>query len=154
MERSFGSKGPQSLSYLDPNDAKEDEKVIVVVPPTPMSAPEGTQVTEADESKNFAMQQDGHDSNTITASEQLNMMQKANIPTSAMSGTEVSSNLQGIRVEQLCEILSREISRVREESLEQAQQMRLQYEMELQALRQEFFAKKTIKNDSDSVERK
>ena len=70
--------------------------------------------------------------NTITASEQLNMMHKGNIPTSAKSRvTDSTTALNGIRVEQLCEILSREINRVREESLEQAQQMRIQYEMEL-----------------------
>ena len=51
------------------------------------------------------------------------------------------SSLHGVRVDQLCEILSREISRVREESVMQAQEMRMQYEMELQALREEFYAK-------------
>jgi len=59
--------------------------------------------------------------NTITASEQLNMAHKAVRPTmSAMSGgTEAASSAiqGGIRVEQLCDILSREISRVREESV-------------------------------------
>lgn len=45
------------------------------------------------------------------------------MPTSAMSRLtdgNSSTALNGIRVEQLCEILSREIGRVREESLEQA----------------------------------
>ena len=40
-------------------------------------------------------------------------------------------SLSGIRVEQLCEILSREIGRVREESVQQAHEMRASYEMEL-----------------------
>jgi len=63
------------------------------------------------------------------------MMHKA-APNSAMSVTQSSNNmLNGIRVEQLCEILSKEINRVREESLQQAQMMQSQYEMELQALR-------------------
>ena len=47
-------------------------------------------------------------------------------------------SLTGIRVEQLCDILSREISKVREESVVQAHEMRYQYEMELQQLRNEF----------------
>ena len=84
-----------------------------------------------------------HDMATITASEQLNMMHKGGAPMSVVSGTDGggSSVMQNIRVEQLCDILSKEISRVREESVQQAQEMRMQYENELQALRQEFFAK-------------
>ena len=49
-------------------------------------------------------------------------------------------SFNGIRVEQLCEILSQEIGRVREESVQQAHEMRASYEMELQALRNEIYA--------------
>ena len=45
--------------------------------------------------------------------------------------TEGTMSLHGIRADQLCEILSREIGRVREESVQQAQDMRMQYEREL-----------------------
>ena len=53
-------------------------------------------------------------------------------------------SIDGIRVEQLCEILSREISRVREESMQQAHDMHITYEMELQALRSEFYSKQNV----------
>ena len=55
--------------------------------------------------------------------------------------TQGSQALSNIKVEQLCEILSREINRVREESVIQAREMQMQYEMELQALRNEFYEK-------------
>ena len=59
-----------------------------------------------------------------------------------LSTTNGSSSLNGVRLDQLCDILSREIGRVRDESVQQAQDMRLQYEVELQALRNEFYHKK------------
>ena len=59
-----------------------------------------------------------------------------------MSATGGSTSLGGIRADQLCEILSREIGRVREESVQQAHEMRQQYEHELQALRSEFYTSK------------
>ena len=45
-----------------------------------------------------------------------------------------------IKPKQLCQILSHEIERVRNESFQQARQMRAEYEAELQALRSEFYA--------------
>ena len=114
---------------------------MLIVPATPASAPDGTQVTECDQGDIEGLN-NVHDMATITASEQLNMMHKAGAPMSVVSGTDGGSSvMQNIRVEQLCDILSKEISRVREESVQQAQEMRMQYENELQALRQEFFAK-------------
>ena len=64
---------------------------------------------------------------------------------SATDGSQ-SNHLSGLRVDQLCEILSREISRVREESVLQAREMQMQYEMELQALRDEFYSKNGVQN--------
>lgn len=86
-----------------------------------MSAPDGTQVTECDQGDIEGIH-NVHDMATITASEQLNMMHKGGAPMSVVSGTDGggSSVMQNIRVEQLCDILSKEISRVREESVQQA----------------------------------
>ena len=43
-----------------------------------------------------------------------------------------------VKADAFCEILGQEIDRVRNESMQKANEMREQYEMELQALRQEF----------------
>ena len=89
--------------------------------------------------------------NTIDASEQIITYQDpgsftGGVNTACLSAAGDTTLQQGIRYEQLCEILSRELSRVREESYQQAYEMRMQYEIELQALRQEFFNKNSLRH--------
>ena len=52
-----------------------------------------------------------------------------------------------IKADAFCEILGQEIDRVRNESITQVAEMRKQYEMELQALRQEFSLRETNKTE-------
>ena len=95
-----------SNAYLTESLGAKDDKGALVAPTTPASGSQND--TEPDE---IVLQNNGDDLNTIVSSQ----FKKGSAPISFDQSSTVKAN--GIRIDQLCDILSREIGLVREESL-------------------------------------